>query len=130
MRPAREPRIPWVHPPRAAALVLLAVLALLPAPAVARADGHRLTQQQVISIASSDPAVAPIERRHPGAHWEVVYDQLRGTWSAALEVKGEHTVLADFTIRDPNRPIAPRHIVSTLGPPRLTSDQAVQLARR
>src|SRR5512140_1707660 len=99
MRPAREPRIPWVHPPRAA---LLAVLALLLAPGVARADAHRLTQQQVISITSSDPAVAPIERRNPGAHWEVVYDQLRGTWSAALEVKGEHTVLAAFTIRDSN----------------------------
>jgi hypothetical protein len=127
MRPAREPRIPWVHPPRAAALALLA---LLLAPGVARADAHRLTQQQVISIASTDPAVPPIERRHPGAHWEVVYDQLRGTWSAALEVKGEHTVLADFTIRDSNSAVVARHIVSTLGPPRLTSDQAVQLARR
>jgi len=106
------------------------VLALLFAPGVARADAPRLTQQQVISIASTDPAVAPIERRNPGAHWEVVYDRLRGTWSAALEVKHEHTVLASFTIRDSNSAIVARHIVSSLGPPRLTSDQAVQLARR
>ena len=102
---------------------MIAVLALLLAPGVARPDAPRLTQQQVISIASDDPAVAPLERRNPGAHWEVVYDRLRGTWSAALEVRHEHTVLASFTIRDSNSAIVARHIVSSLGPPRLTSDQ-------
>jgi hypothetical protein len=106
------------------------VLALLLAPSVAHAGAHRLTQQQVISIASADPAVAPLERDNPGSHWEVVYDRLRGTWSAALEVKGEHTVLASFTIRDSTSAVIARHIASKLGPPRLTSDQAVRLARR
>ena len=39
-------------------------------------------------------------------------------------------MLAAFTIRDKNSEIVARHIVSSLGPPRLTSNQAVQLARR
>ncbi|MDX6548593.1 MAG: hypothetical protein QOG33_2143, partial [Gaiellales bacterium] len=61
---------------------------------------------------------------------EVVYDKLRGTWSAALEVKGEHTVLASFTIKDATGAVISHHLASDLGPPRLTSDQAIVLARR
>ena len=107
------------------------MLALLLAPAVARADTTRtLTVRQVIAIAAADPAVPPIMLQNPGAHWEVVYDHQRGSWSAALEVKGLHTVLAAFTIRDSNSAVLARHIPSALGPPRLSSDQAVELARR
>jgi hypothetical protein len=101
------------------------------APGVARADDStRLNRQQVISIAAADPAVPPIMLKNPGAHWEVVYDRARHAWSAALEAKGEHTVLASFTIKDATSAVIARHIASVLGPPRLTSDQAVQLARR
>jgi glycosyl transferase family 87 len=106
------------------------VLGLLLVPGPARADQHRLSPQRVIAIAASDPAVAPIKLQNPGAHWEVVFDTKRGTWSAALEAKGAHTVLASFTIRDRDSAIVAHHVASVLGPPRLTSDQAVQLARR
>jgi hypothetical protein len=106
------------------------VLALLLAPGVAWGGTARLTQKQVIAIAAADPAVAPIKLENPGAHWEVVYAKLRGTWSAALEVKGKHTVLASFTIKDATGKVISHHLASDLGPPRLTSDQAVALARR
>jgi hypothetical protein len=106
------------------------VLALLVAPGVAWGGSTRLTQQQVIAIAAADPGVPPIKLQNPGAHWEVVYDKLRGTWSAALEVKGKHTVLASFTIKDATGAVISHHLQSDLGPPRLTSDQAVTLARR
>jgi hypothetical protein len=109
---------------------LFAVLALLLAPGVAWGGTTRLSPKQVIAIAAADPAAAPIKLENPGAHWEVVYDKARGTWSAALEVKGEHTVLASFTIKDATGAVISHHLASDLGPPRLTSDQAIVLARR
>ena len=106
------------------------MLALLLAPGVAWGATTKLTQKQVIAIAAADSAVAPIRLQNPGSHWEVIYDKLRGSWSAALEVKGKHTVLASFTIKDATGAVISRHLLSDLGPPRLSSDQAVVLARR
>jgi hypothetical protein len=109
----------------------LAVLALLLAPVVARAAAHpHLTRQQVIAIAATDPSVAPLLRANPGAHWEAVYDRPHGSWTAVLEPKGKHTVLASFRIEDATSAILSSRITPTLGPPRLTVKQAIALADR
>jgi hypothetical protein len=110
---------------------VLAVLALLLAPVVARAAAHpQLTRQQVIAIAATDPSVAPLLRANPGAHWEAVYDRPHGSWTAVLEPKGKHTVLASFRIEDATSAILSSRITPTLGPPRLTPKQAIALAGR
>lgn len=109
----------------------LAVLALLLAPVVARATTQpQLTPQQVISIAATDPSVAPLLRANHGAHWETVYDRAHGSWTAVLEPKGKHTVLASFRIEDATSAILSSRITPTLGPPRLTATQAIALGRR
>ena len=106
-----------------------ALLAVLPGRAQA-AQPATLNDQQVISIAASDPALGPLLLANPGAHWELVYDSRKGTWSAALERKGAHTVLASYLIRDATSAILQSHVSSQLGPPRLTSKQAIALAHR
>jgi hypothetical protein len=109
---------------------LAAVAALLAWPVAAQAAPAKLTQARVIGIASSDPAVMPLLVANPGAHWEAVYDAKKRTWTAVLEPKGLHTVLASFTISDASQQIVDRTIPNTLGPPRLTDKQAEELARR
>lgn len=112
------------------ASVLAAAALLVVWPAAAHAAPRKLTEAKVISIAASDPAVGPILDDNPGAHWEVAYDAKKRTWTAVLEPKGLHTVLASFTVDDATREIVNRRITPTIGPPRLTDDQAIELARR
>ena len=77
------------------------MLALLLGPGVAHADAKpQLTAARVIAIAASDPAVGPLLAAHKGTHWEVVFDAPSGTWTAVLEPRGKHTVLASFKIDD------------------------------
>jgi hypothetical protein len=110
---------------------VLAVLALLLAPVVAHAAARpQLTAQQAIAIAATDPSVAPLLGANPGAHWEAVYDRARGSWTAVLEPKGKHTVLATFRIDDATSAILSSRVTPTLGPPRLTPNQAIALAQR
>ncbi|MDX6594424.1 MAG: hypothetical protein QOJ13_3620 [Gaiellales bacterium] len=114
---------------RASALAAAAAL-LLAWPAVADAAPRKLTEAKVISIAASDPAVQPILDDNPGAHWEVVFDQKKKTWTAVLEPKGLHTVLASFTISDATSEIVSRKVTPEIAPQRLTEKQAEELARR
>ena len=118
----------WNH---SSSAVITLLLALLLAPAVAHADpATHLSPGRVIAIASTDPSVAPLLLANPGAHWEVVYDRPHHAWTAALESKGKHTVLASFRIDDRTSAILSTDIVSKLGPPRLTSAEAIRLAHR
>jgi hypothetical protein len=107
------------------------VLALPLAPGVAHADAKpRLTAARVIAIAASDPAVGPLFVANKGAHWEVVFDAPSGTWTAVLEPRGKHNVLASFKIDDSTSAILNTTVTPKLGPPRLTSAEAITLARR
>ena len=107
------------------------MLALLLAPGVAHADAKpHLTAARVIAIAASDPAVGPLFAANKGAHWEVVFDAPSGTWTAVLEPSGKHTVLASFKIDDSTSAILNTTVTPKLGPPRLTSAEAITLARR
>ncbi|HWH64783.1 MAG TPA: hypothetical protein VNS99_01730, partial [Gaiellales bacterium] len=107
------------------------MLALLLAPGVAHADAKpHLTAARVIAIAASDPAVGPLLAAHKGTHWEVVFDPPSGTWTAVLEPRGKHTVLASFKIDDSTSAILNTTVTPKLGPPRLTSAEAITLARR
>jgi hypothetical protein len=116
---------------RACSGAIAIVLALLLAPGIARADAKpHLTAARVIAIAASDPAVGPLFAANKGAHWEVVYDAPSGTWTAVLEPRGKHNVLASFKIDDSTSAILNTTVTPKLGPPRLTSAEAITLARR
>jgi hypothetical protein len=107
------------------------VLALLLAPGVAHADAKpHLLAAWVIALATRDPAVGPLFVANKGAHWEVVFDAPSRTWTAVLEPRGKHNVLASFKIDDSTSAILNTTVTPKLGAPRLTSAEAVTLARR
>jgi hypothetical protein len=109
---------------------LLAAALLAASPAVASAASQRLSATEAIAIASSDPKVRPLLVDNPGAHWEAVYDKARDSWTVVLEPLGSHTVLATFHVDDNDATITSRDVSPPEAPPRLTADQAKQLARR
>jgi hypothetical protein len=106
------------------------VLALLLAPAFAHATGRQLDRRQVVEIARAQPDVAPLLRRNPGAHWEVVYDHRTRTWTAALEQAGRHTVLATVKVSDRTSTVLSTSRPPRSTAPRLTPDGATEIANR
>ena len=94
------------------------MLALVLTPGVAHADAKpHLTAARVIAIAAGDPAVGPLSAANKGAHWEVVFDAPSGTWTAVLEPRGKHNVLASFKIDDSTSAILSTTVTPKLGPP-------------
>jgi hypothetical protein len=111
----------------AAALVAAAVL-LWAAPSAHAAVRH-LTAAQAIKLAEADSQVVPLLAQNPGAHWETFYDRGRRTWTALLEPKGAHNVLAQVTVSERTRAVKVK-LTNQQGPPRLTANQAFVIASR
>ena len=70
---------------------------LVAAPAAHAAVRH-LTAAQVIKLAEVHRRIVPLLAQNPGAHWETEYDRPHRTWTALLEPKGAHNVLAQATV--------------------------------
>ncbi len=103
----------------------------LSAPAVASAaPAPHLTAQQAIAVAASHPSAATLLTANPGSHWEAVYDRPSGVWTVVLEPHGSHIVLATYRVDDRTRKVLSHTNSPGLGPPRLTSAQATELAKR
>jgi hypothetical protein len=102
---------------------------LVAAPAAHAAVRH-LTAAQVIKLAEAHRRIVPLLAQNPGAHWETGYDRPHRTWTALLEPKGAHNVLAQATVSERTRTVTGVTLTATRGPPRLSSNEAFVVASR
>jgi Glycosyltransferase family 87 len=107
--------------------VAVAALLVLAAPAGAAA---RLSAARVVSIAASQPGVAPLLRANAGADWETTFERPRGRWIAVLHPKGGQSVLAAVTIADATGAVVHSDVTPLRAPPRLTAREAAIVAGR
>ena len=103
---------------------------MLAAAPAAHAAVHHLTAAQAIKIAEVDGRIVPLLAQNPGAHWETTYDKRKHTWTAFLEPKGAHNVLAQATVSERTHAVTGVTLTATQGPPRLSSNQAFVIASR
>jgi hypothetical protein len=109
--------------------LIAAAVVLVAAPAAHAAVRH-LTAAQVIKLAEVDGRIVPLLAQNPGAHWETDYDRPHRTWTALLEPKGAHNVLAQATVSERTRTVTGVTLTATRGPPRLSSNEAFVVASR
>jgi hypothetical protein len=126
---SRRARI-WNQPSRGAAAALAAAALLLVAAPGARAAVRHLSSAQAVKLAEADHRIAPLLLQNPGAHWETFYDKKHRSWTALLEPKGVHNVLAQVTVSERKRAVSAVKITSGQGPPKLSANAAFVIASR
>jgi hypothetical protein len=109
--------------------LIAAAFVLAAAPAAGGAVRH-LTAAQAIKLAEVDRLIVPLLAQNPGAHWETMYDRAHHTWTALLEPKGAHNVLAQATVSERTRTVSGVTVTDTQGPPLRSSKEAFVIASR